>query len=226
MRIFERLRAAVSAVRHRATSAPAAPEPTGLTGAKPTLPWVAIPPSADERFARCVEIVLKHEAGFVDHPSDPGGATNHGISLRYARSKGSMWDLDGDGDVDKQDILLVTPEKAAIAYRSWFWADVRGDDLPAGLDLVTFDFAVNSGPGRATKALQAALGVQPDGVIGPATMRAVREGGERVPFLITAVTNERLNFLRTLKTWPTFGRGWTRRVFDVQERAASMVRPR
>lgn len=173
------------------------------------------------KFDRAVDVVLKHEGGFVDHKADPGGATNFGISLRYARTLGSLLDLDGDGDVDKDDIIKVTPDKAKIVYRDWFWRDVRGDELPAGLDLTVFDYAVNSGAGRAIRALQQAAGVQPDGVFGPATMRAVLAADTRD--LINKINDGRLEFLKRLKTWPTFGRGWTARINDVHNRSLELV---
>ena len=173
------------------------------------------------KFDRAVEVVLKHEGGYVDHAADPGGATNFGISLRYARTLGSQMDLDGDGDVDKDDIVKVTPDKAKIVYRDWFWRDVRGDELPPGLDLTVFDYAVNSGAGRALRSLQKAAGVQADGVFGPATMRAV-QASDTVE-LINKINDERLAFLRRLRTWPTFGRGWTARVNDVTTKSLELV---
>ena len=173
------------------------------------------------RFDECVTLVLGYEGGYVDNPADPGGATNLGISLRYARSQGSLLDLDGDGDVDKNDIVLITPDKAKMVYRNWFWRDVKGDELPAGIDLAVFDYAVNSGPARAIKSLQAALGVKSDGVIGPATMAALRTANP-VP-VIDRICDERRQFLRGLRTYPQFRTGWERRVQDVRFHAKEMV---
>lgn len=173
------------------------------------------------KFDRAVEVVLEHEGGFVDHPRDPGGATKYGISLRFARERGTMLDIDGDGDVDKTDIQLLTKDKAKMVYREVFWRGVRGDELPPGIDLAVFDFAVNSGISRAVRFLQRALGIQEDGIIGPQTMGRIKAADPAT--VVRALTIQRLNFLRGLKTWNTFGRGWQRRVDDVEVRALALV---
>jgi lysozyme family protein len=162
------------------------------------------------RFRRAFAVVHGHEGGFVDHPRDPGGATNHGISLRYARSKGRLVDLDQDGDVDADDIRLVTPEVAQSLYHMDFWRPIRGDELPPALALIAFDAAINNGTSQAVRWMQAAAAVRVDGQLGPLSMQALTS----LPPLALAqrVHDRRLELMTDLDTWPAFGRGWARRL--------------
>src|SRR5690606_31875174 len=105
--------------------------------------------------------------------------------------------------------------EAGKIYRAQYWDTVRGNELPDGLDYAMFDYAINSGPARAIKELQRVLNVSADGVIGVQTLAAVAEAN--TANLITALMDRRLAFLKGLKTWPTFGRGWSRRVAEVRE---------
>jgi lysozyme family protein len=161
--------------------------------------------------------VLKHEGGFVDHPQDPGGATNHGITIGALRQFGI--DVDGDGDSDVVDLKSLRQEHLAKVYKLFYWDKVHGDDLPSGVDYSVFDFAVNSGPDRAIRHLQRAVGVSPDGQIGPKTLAAVKRVDPII--VIDRIRNSRMDFLKGLKTWLTFGKGWSRRVLEVA--AASIV---
>ncbi|WP_292497888.1 putative peptidoglycan-binding domain-containing protein, partial [Mesorhizobium sp.] len=102
-------------------------------------------------------------------------------------------------------------------YRCFYWDAVAGADLPDGIDYAVFDFAVNSGPGRAAKYLQAVLGVVQDGRIGPATLAAA--GAKPAGVVIDALCDARLAFLEKLPTWPSFGRGWSVRVASVRRQA-------
>ena len=173
----------------------------------------------DRNFARSLSAVLKHEGGYVDHPKDPGGATNLGITIGTA--KANRMDLDRDGDVDKADVRLIKPENAAPVYRAKYWDAVRGDDLPAGVDYATFDYAVNSGPSRAAIHLQEIVGVAPDGKIGPLTLAAIAKWDSVA--LINELCAKRMAFLKRLSTWPTFGRGWSSRVTGVLRLAKDMA---
>jgi lysozyme family protein len=114
----------------------------------------------------------------------------------------------------------LTPEMVAPLYRRKYWDKVSGDQLPKGLDYAVFDAAINSGPGRAVKWLQEVAGTPVDGSIGPKTLSAVNAFS---PLEIIAQYNDkRLQFLESLPTWPTFGKGWGNRVAHVQS-VASML---
>jgi lysozyme family protein len=167
-------------------------------------------------FERALAAVLKHEGGFVDHPKDPGGATNKGITLATFRRF-----VKRDGTV--ADLKAITNEQVAKCYRAHYWNAVRGDELPPGLDYAVFDFAVNSGPSRAARYLQGLIGVEADGKIGPATIKAVNLHLNRE--LINALCDQRMAFLRRLNTFPTFGKGWTRRVDGVRKLALELAAP-
>jgi lysozyme family protein len=167
-----------------------------------------------DSFQRCLAEVLRHEGGWADHPSDPGGATMKGITIgTYAQWKGRK--------VTKAELRAITDAEVAAIYRRNYWDKVRGDDLPLGLDLVAFDAAVNSGPSRGAKWLQAGLGVVQDGQIGPVTLAAASSADRAVA--INRACDARLAFLKRLKTWPTFGRGWTRRVEEIRVDAQRMA---
>lgn len=168
-----------------------------------------------QRFARAYPMLLRHEGGYVDHPRDPGGVTNLGVTLGTARA----WrlDIDGDGDVDKNDVRLLTPASAEPVYHAGYWLKARCDALPPGVDYMIFDLAVNSGTGRAARYLQRAAGVKEDGVIGPKTLAAVATLNPAR--LVERLSDIREEFYRSLPTFPTFGKGWLRRLREVEATA-------
>jgi len=110
--------------------------------------------------------------------------------------------------VSKKDVKFLQREEAAAIYRKHYGDQVRGDDLPVGLDLVAFDAAVNSGVYRGCTWLQQAIGSVPDGVIGPRSLALAK--AVVVPQAVTRSIRARKNFLLSLSTWPTFGRGWSK----------------
>lgn len=172
-----------------------------------------------KNFPAALKLVLAHEGGYVNHPADPGGATNLGITIGTAKAYGV--DMDGDGDTDIIDIKKLTVEAAGKIYAGEYWAKVKGDDLPSGLDYAVFDFAVNSGVSRASEFLQAGVGAGIDGKIGPKTLAIVNSLDAKD--LINQICNARLAFLKGLKTWKTFGKGWGSRVEGVRAAALKMA---
>lgn len=159
---------------------------------------------------------LKHEGGYSNHPDDPGGPTMRGVTQAV---------YDGYRDRrghPRQSVRKIAEIELRDIYEAQYWRAVRGDELPAGLDLAMFDYAVNSGPSRAIKSLQAVLGVTTDGELGEVTLAAVR--ARLTSGLVAALCDRRLAFLKALKTWPTFGKGWTDRVASIRAVAFAMAR--
>lgn len=161
-----------------------------------------------DAFETVLPWVLIHEGGYVNHPKDPGGATNKGVTQRtYDRWRRLR-------KLPQRDVRSIEDAEVTAIYRQQYWDKVAGDDLPAGVDYAVFDFAVHSGPARAIKFLQRALGFtgdDVDGVLGIRTLSAVQAVNDRAA-LIQRLCEARLAWMKGLKTWSTFGKGWTRRV--------------
>jgi lysozyme family protein len=166
-----------------------------------------------DNFEQSLALVLKSEGGYVNHPADPGGRTNLGVTQK-------VWEEWVGHPVTEADMRALGPSDVAPLYKKKYWDAISGDLLPAGVDYSCFDLAVNSGVGRAAKVLQKAVGVAPDGAIGPATLGAVSESDPAE--LIISICRARQAFLESLQTFSTFGKGWTRRVEEVQAKALSM----
>lgn len=171
-------------------------------------------PVPDGNFQVSIPLVLKHEGGYVNHPMDDGGPTYKGITLttyrRYINPRGKATDLKKMPQAQIIDI-----------YKQHYWDKVRADMLPPGVDHAVFDFAVNSGPVKATRFLQDVVGAEVDGKLGPATLRAVRA---MMPArLITALCDQRMRYLEEHEDAPTFLKGWRRRVNRVRKEALGMV---
>lgn len=145
----------------------------------------------DDAFLR----LIGHEGGYVNHPADPGGETNFGISRRTYPG---------------EDIAGMTLERAKAIYKRDFWGPAGCDIVPEALRFDVFDMAVNAGVRRAVLALQAAVGETRDGIIGPRTLQAIQS--TPIPRLIARFNGHRLEHMASLPRWPTFGRGWARRI--------------
>ena len=150
-----------------------------------------------ENFEACLSLVLQYEGGYVDHPADPGGATNLGIT----RATLSAW---RKRQVSKDEVRALTKQAAGDIYRANYWNAIGGDGLARGVDLATFDPAVNSGPARAKKWLLASIG-----------------GSDADT--IKSICAKRLSFLHGLTNWAAFGKGWGPRVARVEATALRMA---
>jgi uncharacterized protein (TIGR02594 family) len=166
--------------------------------------------SYDEALAR----LLVHEGGNDDDPRDPGGRTSRGILQR----EWDAWRRTRPGL--PADVWRAPQDQVEAIYRQNYWNALRCDDLPAGVDYAVFDYGVNSGIGRAGKVLQRLVDVAVDGEVGPDTIAATKRANAAA--LIEAICDERLAFLQGLRTWPTFGKGWGRRVREVRAAALAM----
>lgn len=149
------------------------------------------------RFDAAFKKLINHEGGYVNHPRDPGGETKFGITKR---------------SYPHLDIKTLTLDEARAIYRRDFWDALQCDALPAAVRFQVFDAAVNSGRGNAARWLQAAVDVATDGYVGPITLQAALSYSPAA--LIARFNAERLAFMTRLTTWPTFGKGWARRIAE------------
>ncbi len=160
-------------------------------------------------FPDCIAHVLAAEGGLVNDPKDPGGVTKFGISQR---------------SYPTLDIRALSLDEAKAIYQRDYWDQIQGEALPAGLDLLVLDHAVNAGPARAVRLLQHLVGVPEDGLMGPVTLAGVAIADPQD--LIARFSELRLDFYRDLPTWRHFGAGWSRRVHRTRRAALAMARAR
>ena len=167
----------------------------------------------NKNYDKCLETILHHEGGYVNHPEDTGGETNLGVTKRVYQEWG--------GTKDMKDLTF---DDVAPIYKKNYWDKMKCDDLPSGLDLCVFDFGVNAGPGRAAKYLQTLIGTVADGGIGPNTLAKLKEYTDKtgVKETITNYQNDRQSYYEKLSTFKTFGRGWTRRVEETTKLALEL----
>ena len=167
-----------------------------------------------QNFEQCMGWLLEHEGGYINHPSDPGGETNLGVTRAVYEQYVGRQVMDGE-------MKGLTHDDVYPIYKENYWDRLRGDDLPSGVDFCTFDWGVNSGTSRAAKALQRIVGVEQDGGIGPMTLQAALEV-EPIK-IIEQMHHMRDGFYRDLSTFDTFGRGWIRRNDETKEQALNLL---
>ena len=172
-----------------------------------------------ENYDHCLGLILHHEGGYVNHPKDPGGETNKGITKRVYEN----WCI--EQDLFQKEMKDLQISDVAPIYKNNYWDRVKAAALPHGVDLCVFDFSVNAGTGRGAKYLQTIVGAVSDGAIGPNTLRQVDEWvamrGEED--LVVAYSDARRRYYRKLKTFDTFGKGWLRRVDETEGEALRLA---
>ena len=159
--------------------------------------------------------LLAHEGGYTNHPADPGGPTNFGITIYDYRKYVKP-------DASAADVRAMKVEEAKAINRSKYWNAQRCDELPAGVDYAVFDYGVNSGIGRSGKVLRRVLGLSAeDWRTSYAVLAALSQRDAKQ--IIGAICDERLRFLQSLKTWGVFGKGWGARVAEVKAFALQLA---
>lgn len=153
-------------------------------------------PEYSDRFEKLVDIILKHEGGYVNDPDDPGGETNFGISKRQYPTL---------------DIKTLTAEQAKTIYFVDYYSHHIDDIISDRVALMLFDFSVNAGPNRAIRFMQEIAGASPDGIVGPKTVAAInssdqvkliRDYGIRLALYYVSLGTDKFLF------------GWYKRLFD------------
>lgn len=172
------------------------------------------PAGTADNFDRCVAVTLTQEGGFCNNPADPGGATNFGITLAALQTARGC-------AVTAEDVRSMERGEALEIYRSNYWLPARCGDMPAGIDLMVFDFGVNAGPRTAVRSLQRLVGVKDDGSVGPVTLTALARADRKT--LVNAMAQARLAYYQSLPAWSTFGNGWSNRVRQVEQAALLMA---
>ena len=172
-------------------------------------------------FENALDLVLKSEGGFETQSTDSGnhlpdgraGSTNLGVTQ-------ANWETYVGHPVTWNDMKALTREKVAPFYKRKYWDVVHGDDLPTPIDYMAFDLAVNTGPGRAIKLLQEAIGTTPDGSLGPLSLSAIHS--IPVKLLVERFTDTKEKFYKSLNN-PTYEHGWLNRVASVEVSALKMI---
>ena len=160
--------------------------------------------------------VLSFEGGFVNHPNDKGGPTNKGVTIATWRKVG--YDKDGDGDIDVDDLKLITDEEAVNAeLRPHYWNRWKAGQINSqSLANILVDWVWGSGA-HGIKIPQRMLGVSPDGVVGPITLNALNAQNPEKFFRL--IKERRRKFFKDIcakdPSQKVFLKGWNRRLDSI-----------
>ena len=156
-----------------------------------------------ETYHSAITKVFEDEGGYSNDAGDPGGPTNFGITIHDARM---YWKHDATAN----DVRNMPKSIAEDIYDKHYATPLHYNDLPAGVDYAVLDYGINSGIRRSARILQKLVGAHVDGDIGPET---IKDTNQMDPIkLVNAIYDERLRFLKNLRTWHIFGKGWGRRI--------------
>jgi lysozyme family protein len=170
-------------------------------------------------FDQAFDLLLGHEGAFSDNPADPGNWT--GGRCGVGECRGTNWGISAAA-YPSLDIRSLARNDARAIYRRDYWDRIQGDILPPPLALLVFDAAVNLGTSRAVQLLQAALGVEQDGRLGPLTLTAIAAQNGSGAALCAEFQARRLCFMASLPVWKTFALGWARRLCSLPFQALGM----
>jgi lysozyme family protein len=168
-----------------------------------------------KNYEESFKFVLKLEGGYINHPQDPGGPTNYGVTKKsWEDYKNKKVSIEGIKSLKESDVIKF--------YRDKYWDVCKCDYLPSGVDFCVFDYSVNSGPKKAIKSLQKSLGLIADGIIGKNTLFEIENIKDKKS-IILMICEERKGFLKSLKEFSIFGKGWLSRVAKVQLKSKGMI---
>lgn len=171
-----------------------------------------------DEFEYCLSEILHHEGGFVNHPRDTGGITNLGVTKR-------VYEAWVGHSVTEQDMRNLTKADVAPLYHKNYWLAVQANNMPLPVALCVFDFAVNAGPARAARFLQSVIGAAPDGKIGPKSLQALKTATDKsMSNVVKQYQADRQKYYESLSNYDVFGKGWTRRVNEITEKALSNIK--
>ncbi len=159
----------------------------------------------EKNFPTCLQYLLKLEGGFAKLPGDE--TTKYGV-------KQSTWEAYCGHPVTEAVMRNLTTDQVGPLYKTHYWDQVRADELPSGVDVCLFDFAVHSGPREASTQIQRIVGVVSDGTLGKLSLAAI--ASMKPESLITQLIASRLAFIKKLKNYPLFAKGWESRLVQLQ----------
>ena len=157
-----------------------------------------------------IAAVIGTEGGYVNNPTDPGGATKFGVTQRYltnARKSAQFANLPAS-------VADITAQQAHDLYAADQWQAVHGDSLPPAVALLAFDCAVNGGPGTAANVLESALGIPQDGIIGPHVIAAAK-AADPAKLAAEFAARNAVHYAKFYTTESQFMLGWMRRVISM-----------